>query len=62
MVVHACVKGFGGEVFLWCFNGGCKPKNSRQSLPETLNDKRIKRKWHIRILCAHAELSSKYES
>lgn len=26
MAVHACVKGFGGEVFLWCFNSGGKLK------------------------------------
>lgn len=42
MAVHACVKGFGGEVFLWCFNGGGKLKNSGQSFPATLNDKGIK--------------------
>lgn len=47
MAVHACVKGFRGEVFLWRFNSGSKIKNSGQSFPETLNDKRIKRKWHI---------------
>lgn len=43
MAVHACVKGFGGEAFLTCFSGGSRLKNSGLSLPETLNDKRIKR-------------------
>lgn len=28
MAEHACVKGFGGEVFLGCFGGGSRLKNS----------------------------------
>ena len=53
MAVHACVKGFGGEAFLRCFGGGGglkkKQKRGAQFCPETLNDKRIKRrkKRHI---------------
>lgn len=61
MAVHACVKGFGGEVFLWLFNTGVELKNSGRSFPETLNDKRIKRKWHI-LTFMHTQASSMYES
>lgn len=42
MAVHACVKGFADEAFLRCFTGGSGLKNAGLSLPETLNDKRIK--------------------
>lgn len=33
MAVHACVKGFGGEVFLKCVNGSSRLKNARVRFP-----------------------------
>lgn len=55
MAAHACVKGFGSEAFLRCFNGGSRLEHSGLSLPKTLNDKRIKRKMaHIHKL-VHAQ-------
>lgn len=47
MVVHACVKGFGGEVFLTCFSCSSRFKQPPLSLTETLTDKKIKSKGHI---------------
>lgn len=43
MAVHTRVKGFGGGAFL-SFNGDSRLENPGLSLPETLNDKGIKRK------------------